>query len=48
MLFKTWMHNINDINQDVVKKYLYLTHNSKLGMKYAKFIKIDQYKNAMC
>jgi hypothetical protein len=26
MLFKTWMYNLNNINQDVVKKYLYLTH----------------------
>jgi hypothetical protein len=27
MLFKTWMYNLNNINQDVVRKYLYLTQN---------------------
>ncbi len=48
MLFKTWVHNINDIDQNVVKKELYLTHSYKLGMKYAKLRKIDQHKNAMC
>jgi hypothetical protein len=48
MLFKTWMHNIIDIDQNVVKKEVYLTHSYKLGMKYAKLRKIDLHKNAMC
>jgi hypothetical protein len=41
LLFKTWMHNINGIDQNVVKKEVYLTHSYKLGMKYARFRKID-------
>ncbi len=40
------MHNINDIWLDVVKKYLYVTHCYKLGMKIAKFGIIDQHMNA--
>ncbi len=40
------MHNINDIWLDVVKKYLYITHCYKLGMKIAKFGIIDQHMNA--
>jgi hypothetical protein len=41
LLFKTWMHNINGIDQNVVKREVYLTHSYKLGMKYARFRKID-------
>jgi hypothetical protein len=48
MLFKTWMHNINDIDQNVVKKEVYPTRSYKLSMKYVKLKKIDQHMNAMC
>jgi hypothetical protein len=48
MWFKAWMHNINHIDQDVIKTLLYLTQNCKLGMKNVKNKKIDQHKNATC
>jgi hypothetical protein len=48
MLFKTWMYNINDIDQNVIKKEVYLTRTYKFGMKYAKLRKIYQHMNAMC
>jgi hypothetical protein len=45
---KTWMHNIYDIVSNVAKKYFYLTHSCKLGMKNAVFKIINQHRNATC
>jgi hypothetical protein len=35
-------------DQDLIKTYLYLTHNGELGMKNTKFNIINQQKNATC
>jgi len=42
------MHNINDINHNVIKQLLYLACNYKLGTKNVNVKKINEERNVMC
>jgi hypothetical protein len=42
------MYNIHDINQFLVKIYLYLKCNVKGGIQNINFKVTNQYKNDMC
>jgi hypothetical protein len=42
------MHNIHDINQFVVKMYLYKKCSVKGGTRNINFEVINQHKNDMC
>jgi hypothetical protein len=42
------MHNINDIDQNVIICFLYLAHNCKLNKKNLKSKIINQHMNATC
>jgi hypothetical protein len=48
MLFKTWVHNIKNIDQDTIKKKLYLAHKPKLSMKNLKIKKNIRISNVKC